>query len=261
MRSLLIISFLFSPVLLLGQGVFLDKDTSGVGAEIMFLIGEDFEGLAPGAGFSFNGVGDLGISFSKTSRNNTSATSISPNLGFHIAKDSPVALVLSVAYLSGVVSNSYLSRSNLNLRFNGVVFGGILYGRFLRQKNVSFVPSVGITRSHIRSTLKGSAGSTSDTDESTGFAFGIAFVGKEKSNTKIIFDVTLLTEDEFSAVSFGLGFVMPHTKKYQPLAREEKIATSPRIGRPHRQLRNKSSIIHLQRRFDGVGNLIGTQLI
>ena len=200
------------------QSSFLEKGQNGFGITGGFSTNEDLSGFIGGVGYSFSGVFDLGISVGRFGFDqqffgeDLNTTIISPFASYMIVKQDdqiPVSFALNGSYQRQIYSNRVLSDNNIDMTGNFFTIGASLFSTFDASEAMRIQPAIGFDYITGELKIEGSAGSESESDNTTLFTLGLSLIFQTSPTNTFVVTPALGFGDDVTTFGISLSFVFP----------------------------------------------------
>jgi len=212
-------TILFLPVLAFSQGEFLPAGQSGFGLTAGLAFYEEAKGFAGGAGYSINGIFDLGLSYAKTNgyeKGIPSLSAFSPSFTFHAVKQNeknPVNLSASVAYVFGSSSSS---QGNPLTSSRGYILGGQIFTKTTESDALNVMFIAGVYVNVIETERADGDGydeqSFKEKDTDVAFVLELPFIiPLQKSNILVISPSYSIVKDN-NSINVAVSLIIPSAK-------------------------------------------------
>ena len=197
---------------------FLEKGQNGIGINGGLATNEDLTGFSTGAGYSFSGVFDLGISVGRVGFDqqffgeDLNATTVSPFSSYLIVKQDeqiPVSFALNGSYQRQIYSNRVLSDNNIYMTGNYFTIGASLYSMVEVSDAMEILPSIGFD--YITGSLKveDTTGSESESDDSTLFTLGLSLIFQTSPTNTFVVTPSIGFGDDVTTFGLSLSLILP----------------------------------------------------
>lgn len=197
----------------LAQSSFLEKGQNGFGISGGYSTNKDLSGFSWGAGFSFSGVFDLGISVGRFGFDqqppgrDLHATTISPYASYFAIKQDeqmPVSFAVTVSYERQTYSDKTLRNYDMSGNFFSI--GASLYRMYEASKDVNIQPGIGFT--YITGALK--VTDISQPVENTAvFTLGLQFIFHNSPTNILVITPLLGFGDDATTLGVTLSLTRP----------------------------------------------------
>lgn len=200
------------------QSLFLEKDQNGFGISGGFSTNKDISGFYGGVGYSFSGVFDLGISVGRFGFDqqlfgeDLNATIISPFVSYLIVKQDeqiPVTFALNGSYERQIYSNTVLSDNDIDMNGNFFTIGASLYSMFEISEAMKIQPGIGFNYITGEIKLEDSAGSDTESDNTTVFTLGLSLVFQRTPTDTFVVTPAIGFGDDVTTFGISLSFIFP----------------------------------------------------
>jgi hypothetical protein len=200
------------------QSLYLENGQNGLEINGGFSTNNDISGFGGGVGYSFSGVFDLGISVGRFGFDqqllgeDLNATTISPFASYLIIKQNekiPVSFALNGSYQRIIYSNKVLRENNMDMNGNSFTIGSSLYCMFVASEAMKIQPSIGFNYITGKLKLEDSAGSYTESFNTTVFTLGMSLIFLTSPTNTFVVSPTLSFGDDVTTFGISLGFVFP----------------------------------------------------
>jgi len=200
------------------QSLFLEKGQNGFGISGGFSTNKDISGFSGGVGYSLTGVFDLGISVGRFGFDqqffgeDLNATTISPFVSYLIVKQDeqiPVTFALNGSYERQIYSNTALSDNDIDMNGNFFTIGASLYSMFEVSEAMKIQPGIGFNYITGEIKLEDSAGSDTESDNTTVFTLGLSLVFQRTPTDTFVVTPAIGFGDDVTTFGISLSFIFP----------------------------------------------------
>ena len=218
MKNLLILFFtiFIIPNTIFSQGEYLESGQKGLGLYGGFSTNKDENAFGVGVGYSFNGIVDIGFSYSKStsdSKPEISVKNISPSISLHLFKQNetlPISLSIGANYVKGFYSFNNSDYSKLEMSSSGFIIGGKIFRKIQVGPNFSIMPSFGFFYYSLTIEFDYQGEDTRDVDGSMkNINLGLPFIF-DMNNDKFIISPSVSINDDYNAFVIDVSFIFPN---------------------------------------------------
>lgn len=202
------------PALVLSQGQFLEKGQNGFGIRAGFGTNEDMNLLGIDVGYSFNGIIDFGIGYTKGTTKDEpklSVNMIHPLVSFYLLKQNdnmPLSFSAGVGYQKGFYSSDYYDSRDIDVSSSGFLLDGDIF-TVVELGDFSIIPTISIGYESTTRKVKYSGNTNKEDETSTSIDFTVPIVFNVSSN-KFSFAPGISIDDENTTFIMALILIIPN---------------------------------------------------